>query len=237
MMRLDKLLAHMNYGSRKEVKEWIRKGFVSVNGSIIKDDDFKVAEETDEIVFLNETIHYESKIYLMMNKPKGVVSATFDSKEKTILDLIEGYDQRVLFPVGRLDKDTTGLLVITNDGQLAHQLLSPSKHVQKSYAVTFTGKKKLSMVDEFQKGIVLEDGYQCLPAKLEFVADNKALITIMEGKFHQVKRMFASVGLEVIELKRISFGGLTLPKDLELGKYRKLTEEELRLLKQNEGLS
>lgn len=235
MMRLDKLLAHMNYGSRKEVKEWIRKGYVSVNGSIIKNDDFKVAEETDEIVFLNETIHYESKIYLVMNKPKGVVSATFDSKEKTILDLIEGYDQRGLFPVGRLDKDTTGLLVITNDGQLAHQLLSPAKHVQKCYAVTFTGKKKLSMVDEFQKGIVLEDGYPCLPAKLEFVADDKALITIMEGKFHQVKRMFASVGLEVIELKRISFGGLVLPKDLELGKYRKLTEEELYLLKQNEG--
>lgn len=236
-MRLDKLLAHMNYGSRKEVKEWIRKGYVSVNGTIIKDDDFKVAEETDEIVFLNETVHYEHKIYLVMNKPKGVVSATFDAREKTILDLIEGYDQRGLFPVGRLDKDTTGLLVITNDGELAHQLLSPAKHVKKCYEVTFTGEKKPSMIAAFQKGIILEDGYQCLPAKLEFVGENKALITIMEGKFHQVKRMFASVGLEVVELKRISFGGLALPKDLELGKVRKLTEEELMLIKQNEGLS
>lgn len=231
MMRLDKLLAHLNYGSRKEVKLWIRKGFVLVNGKVITDDDFKVDETTDEIIFLDQTIHYEKDIYLLLNKPAGVVSATFDSKERTVLDLISGYENRGLFPVGRLDKDTTGLLILTNDGALAHDLLSPSKHVSKTYEAEFIGQFKPKMVEQFQNGITLEDGTACLPAVLKQISDHKAQVVLTEGKFHQVKRMFESVGLTVVQLKRISFGGLTLPSDLEEGKYRTLSKEEVNLLK------
>lgn len=237
MMRLDKILAHQGFGSRKEVKEWIRKGFVSVNGQIIKDDDFKVDEDLDEIIFLNDVIHYEKLIYLIMNKPKDVVSATRDHKEKTILDLISGYDQRGLFPVGRLDKDTTGLLILSNDGKLAHQLLSPSQHVKKVYEVQYSGVFLETFIEIFDKGVQLEDGYICLPARLELVRPGLARVTISEGKYHQVKRMFASVGLEVLNLKRVTFGGLQLPKDLKEGDYRPLSVLELEALKKKEVLS
>ncbi len=227
MMRLDKMLAHLNYGSRKEVKAYIRKGFVSVNGEIITDDDFKVNEQTDEIVFIDEKIHYQEMIYLILNKPAGYVSATFDSKEATVLDLIDGYEGRGLFPVGRLDKDTTGLLILTNDGKLAHQWLSPSKHVLKTYEVTFEGTFQEQFISMFEEGITLEDGTVCLPAKLVLLKPQFAQVTISEGKYHQVKRMFEMVGLSVIKLKRISFGGLALPKDLKEGNYRALLPEEI----------
>lgn len=237
MMRLDKILAHLGLGSRKEVKEWIRKGFVSVNGEIIKNDDYKVDEEEDEIIFLNDMIHYNKFIYLIMNKPKDVVSATQDRREKTVLDLIAGYAGRGLFPVGRLDKDTTGLLILSNDGRLAHQLLSPSHHVKKVYEASFSGSFQESFIDQFEAGITLEDGTVCLPASLELIKPNLAKITISEGKYHQVKRMFASVGLEVTDLKRVSFGGLLLPEDLKEGEYRPLSDLELESLKKKEVLS
>lgn len=231
MIRLDKILSHLGYGSRKEVKEIIRKGLVSVNGKIIKDDDLKIDEEQDEIILLNEKINYEKFVYLVMNKPAGVVSATYDNKEKTVLDLIDGYEKRGLFPIGRLDKDTTGLLILSNDGKLAHQLLSPVSHVSKVYEVTFTGIYQESFVEQFRKGLILEDGMKCLPAELKLINVGFATIKIMEGKFHQVKRMFECVGLKVTALKRVSFGGLTLPNDIELGNFRPLELDELELLK------
>ncbi|MDE7095678.1 MAG: rRNA pseudouridine synthase [Anaeroplasmataceae bacterium] len=229
-MRLDKLLAHMGYGSRKEVKTFIRKGYVLVNGETVYDDDAKVDEENDEILILNESVEYQKQIYLLLNKPKGYVSATFDPKEPTVLDLIEE-NQKGLFPVGRLDKDTTGFLLITNDGKLAHELLSPKHHVAKTYELTFTGEFKETYLEQFKEGIVLEDGYLCKPADFTLLEPHKGRITIYEGKFHQIKRMMQALGMEVTSLKRLSFGNLELPKDLEEGKYRPLQKEEIELLR------
>ncbi|MDE6241978.1 MAG: rRNA pseudouridine synthase [Anaeroplasmataceae bacterium] len=229
-MRLDKLLAHMGYGSRKEVKSFIRKGYVLLNGEAVFDDDIKVDEENDEIVILNQNVEYQKQIYILLHKPKGYVSATFDFKEPTVLDLIEE-TQKGLFPVGRLDKDTTGLLLITNDGKLAHELLSPKHHVAKEYELTFTGEFKESFIKQFQEGIVLEDGYICKPAEFILLESNKGRITIYEGKFHQIKRMMQALGMEVTSLKRIAFGRLRLPLDLKDGEYRFLTKDEIELLK------
>ena len=230
-MRLDKMLAHLGYGSRKEVKEYIRKGYVMVNGDTITNDDFKVDEENDEIIFLDQELHYEKMLYFILNKPDGYVSATYDSKDPIVLDLIEGHENRGLFPVGRLDKDTTGLLLISNDGKLAHKLLSPTKHVDKVYELTFSGTFKNAYHKYFAEGITLDDGYKCMPATFELLEENKGLITIKEGKYHQVKRMMQALNMEVLTLKRIEFGPLKLPNDLALGEYRELTAEELELLK------
>ncbi|MDE6408571.1 MAG: rRNA pseudouridine synthase [Anaeroplasmataceae bacterium] len=229
-MRLDKLLAHMGYGSRKEVKTFIRKGYVLLNGEAVFDDDIKVDEENDEIILLDQSVEYQKQIYLLLNKPKGYVSATYDTKEPTVLDLIEE-TQKGLFPVGRLDKDTTGLLLITNDGKLAHELLSPKHHVAKTYELTFTGEFKNSFVNQFKEGIVLEDGYICKPALFTLIEPQRGKITIFEGKFHQIKRMMLALGMEVTSLRRISFGDLELPKDLAEGEYRPLTKEEIEHLK------
>lgn len=234
MIRLDKMLSHMGYGSRKEVKELIRKGYVVVNGEIIKNDDFKVNEEEDEIVLDGLELNYESLVYLMLNKPDGVVSATYDPRYETVVDLCSEYAKMNIFPVGRLDIDTEGLLLMTNDGELAHKLLSPKYHVDKTYYVEFEGEFKEEFYKFFEEGIVIDDGYKCLPAKCEYLGDNKAHLTIHEGKFHQVKRMFESLGMKVIYLRRISFGTLKIDENLELGEYRKLTEIELNSLK---GLS
>ena len=230
-MRLDKMLAHLGYGSRKEVKEYIRKGYVMVNGETITNDDYKVDEESDEIVFLDQELHYEKMLYFILNKPDGYVSATYDSKDPIVLDLIDGHENRGLFPVGRLDKDTTGLLLISNDGKLAHKLLSPNKHVDKVYELTFSGTFKPSYHKYFNEGITLDDGYKCMPATFELLGDNHGLITIKEGKYHQVKRMMQALNMEVLTLKRVSFGPLTLPDDLKFGEYRELTESELELLR------
>ncbi|MCR5350461.1 MAG: rRNA pseudouridine synthase [Acholeplasmatales bacterium] len=233
MMRLDKLLSHSNYGTRKEVKQLIRKGFVLVNGEVILDDDFKVDEEKDEIVIANNEIKWEKYIYIMLNKPDGYVSATYDNFKPTVISLIEGYDKRNIFPVGRLDIDTEGLLLITNDGMLAHKLLSPKSHVDKKYYVEFEGEYKESFKDRFKEGIILDDGYKCLPAKINYLGDNKCEVIIREGKFHQVKRMFEALGSRVIYLKRIEFGSLVLDNNLKLGEYRALTEEEIKKLIEN----
>lgn len=230
MMRLDKILAHMGYGSRKEVKEYIRKGYVLVNGEVITNDDFKVDEINDEIVIANQTIEYEKNIYIMLNKPDGYISATYDPNDPIVLDLIDGYEKRGLFPVGRLDKDTVGLLLITNDGLLAHKLLSPKSHVDKTYYLKYSGNFPKNGNQEFENGIVLDDGYKCMPAKFIDLGNHEANIIIKEGKYHQVKRMMEAVGCSVTYLKRISFGPLDLDNNLMEGKYRHLTEEEIKLL-------
>ena len=167
MIRLDKLLAHSGYGSRKEVKELIRKGQVSVNEVVIKDDDFKVDEVNDEVIVEGIIVDYQKFIYIMMNKPDGVLSATYDPKDPIVLDLIEDTPTRGLFPVGRLDKDSEGLLLITNDGKLAHELLSPKKHVDKVYYIEYEGELVSDVKERFKEGIILEDNYKCLPASIE----------------------------------------------------------------------
>lgn len=221
----------MGYGSRKEVKEYIRKGYVLVNGEVIVDDDFKVDEVNDEIVIANQTIEYEKDIYLMLNKPDGYISATYDPKDPIVLDLIDGYEKRGLFPVGRLDKDTVGLLLITNDGNLAHKLLSPKSHVDKTYYLKYSGTFPKNGNSQFENGIVLDDGYKCMPAKFIDLGNQEANIIIKEGKYHQVKRMMEAVGCSVTYLKRISFGPLSLDNTLKEGEYRHLSEEEIALLK------
>ena len=231
MMRLDKMLAHAGYGSRKEVKEYIRKGYVMVNGNVVCDDDFKVDEINDEVVIADNNVNYEKMIYLLLNKPDGYVSATYDNYDPTVLDLIDGYEKRNIFPVGRLDKDTVGLLLITNDGDMAHRLLSPKKHVDKKYYLKYDGKVPKNVCKLFENGITLDDGYKCMPAKFIDLGNNEAHIIIKEGKFHQVKRMMNEVGCEVVYLQRVEFGPLKLDDSLEEGEYRHLTESELATLK------
>lgn len=239
MMRLDKFLVESGKGSRKDIKEFARKGLISVNNTTIKNSDYKINETSDIICLNNEKIIYEKFVYLMLNKPAGVVSATFDNKDKTVIDLIDEYKHLDLFPFGRLDKDSEGLLIISNDGKLAHELLSPKKHVNKKYYVDVSGKVTEDDIKKFKEGIMLDDE-KCKPATLEILESNdisKCYVTISEGKFHQVKRMFESVNKKVIYLKRITFGNLTLDKSLELGKYRKLTDEEILKLKRYHSLA
>jgi len=228
MIRLDKILAHMGYGSRKEVKELIRKGYVSINGEIIKEDDYKV-NDTDEIVVFDEVVKYDEFIYLMLNKPDGYISATYDNNLPTVLDLIYGYESRNLFPVGRLDIDTYGLLLITNDGALAHKLLSPKNHVDKKYYLKYEGLYNDNIPEIFKKGIKIDD-YITKPALFESLGNNEAYITISEGKFHQVKKMMEYVGCKVTYLERIEFGPLKLDNNLKRGEFRKLTDDEIELL-------
>jgi 16S rRNA pseudouridine516 synthase len=230
MIRLDKMLAHMGYGTRKEVKEIIRKGFVSVDGEIIKSDDKKI-DENSEVIIFDEEVKYDKYIYLMLNKPDGYISATFDNNLPTVLDLIYGYESRNLFPVGRLDIDTFGLLLLTNDGKLAHKLLSPRNHVDKKYYLKYSGVYKDNFIDIFKNGIPLDD-FVTKPAIFENLGNNEAYITISEGKFHQIKRMMEYVGCEVTYLERIEFGNLKLDNNLERGQFRLLTEEEITKLKE-----
>jgi 16S rRNA pseudouridine516 synthase len=229
MIRLDKMLAHMGYGSRKEVKELIRKGYVSVDGEIIYSDDYKVKEDSEIIIF-DEVVKYDEFVYLMLNKPDGYISATFDNNIPTVLDLIYGYESRNLFPVGRLDIDTYGLLILTNDGKLAHKLLSPKNHVNKKYYVKYDGKYNDKFIEIFKKGIPLED-FTCKPAEFVNLGNNEAYITISEGKFHQIKRMMEYVGCSVTYLERIEFGPLKLDSNLKRKEFRPLTKEEIELLK------
>ncbi len=232
MMRLDKMLAHMNYGTRKEVKELIRKGYIMVNGEVITNDDYKVDEINDEVIIADELVDYKDKVYIMLNKPDGYISATFDNHDPTVIDLISEYNYMDIFPVGRLDKDTHGLLLITNDGDLAHNLLSPKKHVDKKYYLKYDGNITEKGIKAFEEGIVLDDGYKTMPAKLIDLGNNEAHVIIKEGKFHQVKIMMEKINCRVTYLKRIEFGSLKLDEGLEEGNYRLLTEEELDSLKQ-----
>ncbi len=234
-MRLDKYLANMGVGSRSEVKKAIAYGRVMVNGEVVKKINHNVDETKDKILAYGKHVSYSEYIYLMLNKPAGVITATTDSKDKTVLDFIRHKRKKDLFPVGRLDKDTEGLLVLTNDGQLAHRILSPKKHVDKVYYAEIDGLVTLAMVDQFTEGLTLEDGYKTMPAHLEILSasdESKVRITIKEGKYHQVKRMFESVACRVTYLKRLQMGGLVLDDKLKLGSYRELTKEEVLLLEE-----
>ncbi|EOT30433.1 pseudouridine synthase [Enterococcus saccharolyticus] len=238
-MRLDKYLADMDFGSRKEVKQFIKKGLVSVNGTVVKSDKFQVNENEDNVVFDGEPVVYQKYFYYLLNKPAGVISATIDDYDETVMDLFDDEDYRDdLFPVGRLDKDTEGLLVITNDGALAHRLLSPKRHVEKEYYAQVAGMMTPADVVAFEKGLTIDGGEECLPAKLmidtvnEVEETSEIRLILHEGKFHQVKRMVQAVGKEVTYLKRIRMGGLSLDETLDYGEHRGLTEAELVLLEQ-----
>ena len=228
-MRLDKLLANYGIGTRKEVKSLIRKGFVKVNGMIINKDDFKVDHEIDEIVFDDELIEYRPYVYIMLNKPAGYISATKDNLHPTVLELIEGYENYDLFPVGRLDLDTEGLLLITNDGDFSHKLLAPSRNHSKIYFANIAGVMDEQDIQAFKDGIILNTGYHCKPANLEIINNDSCdvRIEIFEGKFHQVKKMVEVCGKEVIYLKRLSIRNLELDRSLALGDFRELSNEEL----------
>ncbi|MEC1177554.1 pseudouridine synthase [Metasolibacillus meyeri] len=236
-MRLDKLLANMGYGSRKEVKQLLKQKAVTIDGVVVKDAAMKVNSETQHVAIFGERVHYIEFIYLMMNKPPGVISATEDDHDKTVIDLLDPFAQHFKpFPVGRLDKDTEGLLLITNDGQLAHNLLSPKKHVPKTYYAKIDGQVTAADVKAFAAGVTLDDGYETKPGQLVILKsdiESEIELTIQEGKFHQVKRMFEAVGKKVTYLKRLSMGTLRLDENLALGEYREVTIEELDLLISN----
>ncbi len=229
------MLSNMGYGSRKEVKQLLRKGQVVVNGNVIKDGKEQVDPLQDSITLNGEEIEYKEFIYLMMNKPQGVISATEDDYDETVIDLLQPEDSIFSpFPVGRLDKDTEGLLLITNDGGLAHQLLSPKKNVSKTYFAVINQEVTEKDVEAFRQGVILDDGYHTKPGDLKILKSgihSDIELTITEGKFHQVKRMFEAVGKRVVYLKRVSMGPLQLDESLELGEYRELTEEEMLQLK------
>ncbi|EEX27684.1 putative 16S pseudouridylate 516 synthase [Lactobacillus jensenii SJ-7A-US] len=232
-MRIDKYLANMNVGSRKEVHNLIKAKKVTINEKLVKQAKQQVTEN-DMVKVDNQTITYQQFHYFMLNKPTGVITATEDPQQKTVLDLIASKDRYSdLAPVGRLDKDTTGLLLITNDGQLNHNLLSPKKHVAKTYFVELDQEIANEVDSAFAKGVALADGTQVGSAQLIIDKSNKkqGLITIHEGKFHQIKRMFGLFDLGVVKLKRIKMGNLSLDENLPQGKYRELTEAEISALK------
>lgn len=233
-MRLDRYLANMGCGSRTQVKRMIRSGNVTVNAQSVKDEAFQIDPGVDLIVCWGREVAYREHIYLMLNKPAGVVSATKDLKERTVLDLLDPkYHNKGVFPVGRLDKDTEGLLILTNNGELGHKLLSPTKKVPKSYFAKITGTIGPEDFESFRNGIVLDDGYRTIPAKLQLLKPgdpNEVLVVIKEGKYHQIKRMFQALGKRVVYLKRLAMGELVLDPNLDNGAYRELTEEEIRIL-------
>lgn len=234
-MRLDKLLAAAGYGSRKEIKAIVREGLVLVNELPVKDSSLHVATEGDVVTVNGSVVSFREFIYLMLNKPAGCVSATFDNNDKTVLELVpEALRHYELFPVGRLDKDTEGLLLLTNDGKLAHELLAPKKHVPKTYFVRVDQMVEEHHLQQLARGVVLDDGYQTKPAEAKLSASGlpgEVVLTITEGKFHQVKRMFKALGMNVIYLQRTAMGGVTLDPALKLGQIRELTPEELAKLK------
>ena len=235
-MRLDKFISNMGLGTRTEVKKMISKGRVVVNEEVIKKAGFLIDPENDK-VFLDEMIvAYDLAVYIVMNKPVNVISATTDNKHDTVIDLVrETYGNRKLFPVGRLDIDTEGMILITDDGRWSHELMNPKKHVEKKYYARIEGIVSEKEINLFSEGIVLLDETECKPGKLELISEKDGIsevyITITEGKYHQVKRMFEAVDMEVVYLKRIKIGGLDLDDTLELGDYRELTEEEMKKIK------
>lgn len=255
LIRLDKYLVEMNKGSRTQIKDAAKKGRIQVNGVPEKKTERKIDPETDEVTFDSQPVSYRAMEYIMLYKPQGVISATEDKRHKTVIDLLSGENRSDLFPVGRLDIDTEGLLLLTNDGDLTHRLLAPGKHVDKVYFARIEGVLPETAVEQMASGLTLTDGTLVMPGKLEILkqwndetntkaseaflddtatADRPAgaeiLLTIQEGKFHQVKRMFEALGCQVVFLKRLSMGSLKLDPKLRPGEYRMLTQEELDLL-------
>ena len=236
-MRLDKYLTTLGIGSRTQVKELIKKGKITVNGEKILKPDIHIDENNDEVDLNGVNLKYNKFYYYMLNKPAGVLSAVSDNNCKTVIDLLDVTPKKGLFPVGRLDKDTEGLLIITNDGELAHRLLSPKHHVDKVYEAIVKGKIADKYVEEFAKGLYVDSEFTAMPAELKMISydDNSDSthinITIREGKYHQIKRMFTAIGSEVLFLKRLSMGGITLDRKLATGSYRVLTDDEIAILK------
>ncbi len=229
-MRLDKFLCELNIGTRSQVKDYIRQGLVTVNGTAVRSPEQKIAEQTDKITFRGQALSFQKFVYYMLNKPGGVVSATKDNTADTVLSLLKEPAGRDLFPVGRLDKDTEGLLLITNDGELAHRLLSPRKHVDKTYLAKIKKPLGEEQIQALTRGVDIGDEKPTAPAKVEVLEDCRILLTIHEGRFHQVKRMLQAVDNEVIFLKRIRFGALSLDETLLPGESRPLTAWEVELL-------
>ena len=230
MVRLDKFLCDCNIGTRSQVKDFIRLGQITVNGQVVKKADSKVDENKDSVTFRGEVCGYRRFAYYMLHKPAGMVSATVDNTADTVISLLKNVKDKELFPVGRLDKDTTGLLLITNDGELAHRLLSPKKHVDKSYLTQIAKPLDEEAIRKLTEGIDIGDEEQTLPAKVQILDESSIILTIHEGRFHQVKRMLKAVDNEVLSLKRISFGPLTLPDELQPGEFRELTPKEVTAL-------
>ena len=235
MMRLDKFLCETGFGTRSQVKDLLKKGQVTVNGAVAKKPEQKIDEHKDRVICQGKEASYEKYVYYMLHKPAGVVSATEDKREKTGLDLLKSEDRRDgIFPVGRLDKDTEGFLLLTDDGDLAHRLLSPRKHVDKTYYAKIAGSVTEAHIERFREGLDIGDEKKTLPAMLEILASepetSEIRITIHEGRFHQVKRMFEAVGCKVTYLKRLSMGAVALDETLAPGDYRPLNEKERELL-------
>ncbi len=221
----------MKIGTRSEVKSLLKKGLVTVNGAVEKRPDFKINPESDVIAFQGNILNYQEFLYYMLHKPAGVITATEDKMHQTVMSLLGEDARKDLFPVGRLDKDTEGLLLITNDGELSHALLSPRKHVPKTYFVEVPERLDLGQIEALEQGVDIGDDKSTLPAQVKILDDTHIHLTICEGRYHQVKRMLQAVGSEVLYLKRVSFGSLVLDETLEKGNYRALTEEEITTLR------
>ena len=235
-LRLDKYLADMGVGTRQEVKALIRKGRVAVDGITAKAPELKVDPDEAQVTVDGNSISYVKMEYWMLHKPAGVVSATEDRRDRTVLDLLSDAARKDLFPVGRLDKDTEGLLLVTDDGALSHALMSPSRHVSKVYEAELDGVLVPDAAERFGAGLTLRDGTVCRPALLELLPDGRVRVTLHEGKYHQVKRMIAACGATVTFLKRVQLGGVRLDESLAPGEFRELTEEELGVLRPPDGL-
>lgn len=237
-MRLDKFLAEVGKGSRSEVRQYIKKGRISVNGQVVKAPDTRIAEDSDVVCLDGTRLEYSRYRYILLNKPAGCVSAVRDNVHRTVIDLLKGESTRDLSPVGRLDIDTEGLLLITNDGALSHRLLSPSHHVPKTYYAEIAGIVTASEAARFRDGVDIGDDKPTLPAELSILSvdevsgTSRIELTITEGRFHQVKRMFQAVGMSVTYLRRISMGPLKLDSSMGTGEYRYLTADEIALLTQ-----
>lgn len=224
-IRLDKFLSDNTSFSRSEIKKHISRGAAAVNGITVKNTKKKISPESDDIVFLDKRIEYKQFVYVLLNKPEGVLSACRDKIKKTVVDLVPEYlSQYGLFPVGRLDKDTTGLLLLTNNGDFAHKVISPKSDIEKSYIARVDNAPPENINEIFAQGIVLDDGNRCAPAQAEIIADKTLRIIITEGKYHQIKRMLGTIGLGVNMLHRERIGGLTLPQDLLCGEAIEIDE-------------
>lgn len=229
--RLDKYISSQTALSRSEARTAIRRGKITVNGVVVRNIDQKINTDLDSVELFGENVDYNKFLYIVMNKPQGVLSASRDAKQTTVLDILpENLRRRGLATVGRLDKDTTGLLLITDDGEFSHKLMSPKKQVYKVYEALLDGEVTDEIVNKFKEGVVLADGTKCLPADIERTGERLCQIRICEGKYHQVKRMLGTVGLGVVNLKRISIASLSLPEDLKEGQARLLTNQEKELV-------
>ena len=231
LQRLDKIISSQFNISRTDAKFQIKRGQVSVNGEVVRDPAFSVCPEKDLITFGGQAVVFKKFVYIVMNKPKGVLSASNDKNRQTVVDLVPKELRRPnICPVGRLDRDTTGLLILTDDGQFAHKVISPKSDIKKVYEVTLDGEIPPDAIDKFADGLILHDGTKCLPAGLEIVSRNKAKVEIREGKYHQIKRMFGVIGLGVNDLKRLSIGNFSLPPELKEGECREMTEKQIQMI-------